>query len=391
MKNKACSAFQLDDPVEAFEHIRQGRKIIKNYGDRYGSNYLHTWDEGNRILYQCTLCGGFILGQFSEFHGVEDDDYYTDYFPVDGPEDAERINAEYDGERIEEKFPEKWMIADVGNPHWREGYNESRKPQGSDYDPEKPLKREQLPQFTTYMPYKDTVARTKGALTDEWLSFSEKLHNQLVQKLIGKCKTDGQLADQIALLMAINGSKLLVLEKKGATGFDQSSRSSHIWKNGGDIFCFATGNEEQYLGAFTQEDQIPKLLRSFAVLSKYSLVDLVKACKAFKSPFEGIVINKYEEEQGWVLTPADVQIALYAYPLSGAEPEPGYSIDEFRKRKAALIEDCRSKQETIQARIAEAKKTNTDNAGQVLLLHGTLRYLNARRSVLEETDCESDN
>ena len=386
MKIKACTAFLLDDPMEAFEHFRQGRKIIKEYGDRYENNILHTWDDGRRILYQCTLCGGFILGQFSEFHGVEDDDYYADYFPVDGPEDAERINAEYNGDRIEEEFPEKWLIADDGNLHWREGYHESRKPQDSDYDPEKPLQKEQVPLFLNYIPSKDTVSRTNGALTDERLSFSEKLHNQLVQKLIGKVRTNGKLADRIALLMAINGSKLLVLENNRATGFDQSSRSGSIGKNGGDVFCFATGNEEWYIGAFTQEDQIPKLVRSYAVLSKYTLVDLVKACKAFKPPFEGIVINKCEEEQEWVLTPADVQIALYAHPLSGTEPDPGDSMDEFKRRKAVLIEDCRNKQETIQAQIAEAKKTNTENAGRVLLLHGTLRYLNARRFLLEETD-----
>lgn len=118
MMGKACSAFLMDDPIEAYKHIEAGRRVIQNYGPRCGKNLLYTWDDGYRILYQCTQCGGFILGQFSEFHGMEDDDYYADYFPVKGPEDAERINTEYDGFRIEDEYPEKWLICDSGKPHW---------------------------------------------------------------------------------------------------------------------------------------------------------------------------------------------------------------------------------------------------------------------------------
>ena len=149
---RICSAFLLDDPVKALKHIEAGKQVLKNYGSRCGSSFLHTWDDGCRILYQCTLCGGFILGQFSEFHGMEKDDYYSDYFPVDSPEDADLINAKYDGEHIETEFPERWLIADSGYPHWKAGYSESQSSQASDYDPEQPLRTVQFPHFVTCKP-----------------------------------------------------------------------------------------------------------------------------------------------------------------------------------------------------------------------------------------------
>lgn len=367
-------------------HIKLGRKIVRKYGDRCGDHFLHTWDDGYRILYQCTLCGGFSLGQFSEFHGMENDDYYSDYFPVDGPEDAERINAEYDGERIEEEFPEKWLIADPGNPHWREGYSESRKPQQADYDPEKQMGREQLPFFSVYKPNMYTVPRSTGMLADGRLSFSEKVHNQTVQKLIGQYKSNAQQADLIALLMGINSSKLIVPEGSGAAAdSDQNKQMGNTREASRHALCFETEKGEQYISAFTQENQIPEnVLQSSVTLTKYSLVDLVRACKAFKPPFRGIAVNGFDEKQGWVLSPSLVQMALYVHPQSGQDMDPGDSIDTFRGQKAVLIEDCANKTETIRFQIGEEERTQTDNAVQLLLLHSTLRYLSARKSVLDK-------
>ena len=66
---------------------------------------------------RCKKCGGYILLQVSEFHGMDDDSYYVDYFPVAGPTEARDINERYNGEKIEEEFPLRWLIAD-GYPHW---------------------------------------------------------------------------------------------------------------------------------------------------------------------------------------------------------------------------------------------------------------------------------
>lgn len=113
--NHPCIAFSMDDAEEAYKHI--DRERVKDYGDRCGKNHLHTWDDGHRLLMRCKKCGGYYLLQLSEFHGMEDDSYYQDLFPVAGPYEARRVNETYDGERIEEEFPHRWMIAD-GHPHW---------------------------------------------------------------------------------------------------------------------------------------------------------------------------------------------------------------------------------------------------------------------------------
>ena len=89
----------------------------RNGKDLMGTFIADTWDDGSRVLIRCKRCGGYILLQLSEFHGMEDDSYYADYFPVSGPCEARWINEKFDGERIEEKFPCRWMIVD-GKPHW---------------------------------------------------------------------------------------------------------------------------------------------------------------------------------------------------------------------------------------------------------------------------------
>lgn len=114
-EGKPCIGFSMDDAAEAFEHM--DKEIVKDYGDTWGKNILHTWDDGHRVLLRCKRCGGYMLLQLSEFHGMGDDDYYADYFPVSGPREAEELNEKYDGEEIEESFPGRWMIADA-RPHW---------------------------------------------------------------------------------------------------------------------------------------------------------------------------------------------------------------------------------------------------------------------------------
>ena len=112
---KPCIAFSMEDAEEAFKHM--DKELIKDYGGSCGKNILHTWDDGSRKLMRCRKCGGYMLLQLSEFHGMEDDSYYADYFPVSGPEEAQMLNEKYNGEEIEEKFPHRWMIAD-SRPHW---------------------------------------------------------------------------------------------------------------------------------------------------------------------------------------------------------------------------------------------------------------------------------
>ncbi len=113
---KPCIGFSMDDAEEAYKHM-DDRERVKDYGDMSGKNILHTWDDGSRVLMRCKRCGGYILLQLSEFHGMEDDSYYADYFPVSGPCEARWINEKFDGERIEKEFPCRWMIVD-GKPHW---------------------------------------------------------------------------------------------------------------------------------------------------------------------------------------------------------------------------------------------------------------------------------
>ncbi|MDC7292052.1 MULTISPECIES: hypothetical protein [unclassified Butyrivibrio] len=78
-----CKAFSIENPNEAYEHMKLKRII--QYNDADYDHPLYTWNEGERVLCQCENCGGYVLVQFSEYHGVEDDDYYTDYIEADSP------------------------------------------------------------------------------------------------------------------------------------------------------------------------------------------------------------------------------------------------------------------------------------------------------------------
>ncbi len=111
LMDKRCIAFSMKDPNEALEHMHWDGILIKYGGFAYG-HCLYTWDDGERFLVRCSNCGGYILVQKSEFHSFSDgdDDYYVDYFPVDSPEEVDRLNREFDGFTIEQKFPERFLM-----------------------------------------------------------------------------------------------------------------------------------------------------------------------------------------------------------------------------------------------------------------------------------------
>ena len=121
MRKKPCIGFCIADAFEAFCWHMDQTDVVEEYGDRYLHNWLHTWDDGGRRLLRCRKCGGYILCQYSEYHGMDYDDYYLDYFPVSGAEEAHILNEKYDGYAIEKEYPGRWLICDPGRaPQWRE-------------------------------------------------------------------------------------------------------------------------------------------------------------------------------------------------------------------------------------------------------------------------------
>ena len=117
-ENKACIAFGMKDPNEAFAHMKTRR--VENYGDYAYGHYLHTWDEGERFLLKCEACGGYVLLQKSEYHSFSDtaDSYYSDWFPVESPEEADELNRKYDGFKIEQEFPGRYLKKTNGKLGW---------------------------------------------------------------------------------------------------------------------------------------------------------------------------------------------------------------------------------------------------------------------------------
>ena len=103
-----CHAFQIDSAHVARSHMDLERII--NYGSQANGIIFHTWDAGERWLGRCRKCGGLVLVQESEYHGFDDDDDYTDYFPVASEEEAQSYNEKYDGYQIEKKFPGKYLM-----------------------------------------------------------------------------------------------------------------------------------------------------------------------------------------------------------------------------------------------------------------------------------------
>ena len=112
-----CIGFTMKDVAAAYEHMEF--ELVEAYGDSAYGHYLHTWDDGGRSLFRCRNCGGYVLAQKSEYHGLSDDDsYYRDYFPVDSPQEADELNRKYNGFEIENRFPEKYIMWTNGELSW---------------------------------------------------------------------------------------------------------------------------------------------------------------------------------------------------------------------------------------------------------------------------------
>ena len=92
-----CAGFDLPTAAEAYKHFHGMLEELGNYGDKCNEHNLHTWDDGGRKLCRCHDCGGLVLVQKSKYHGPENDDYYTDYIPVDSVQEAEQLNELYGG------------------------------------------------------------------------------------------------------------------------------------------------------------------------------------------------------------------------------------------------------------------------------------------------------
>jgi len=122
----ACLAFMMMEIEDAWEHWGDGWENVEDYGSTAYGHKLHTWDEGVRKLHRCNRCGGYILFQRSEYHAeLEDaDSFYTDFFPVESPEEADEINFRYDGFQIEKNYPKRFLCVTDGRYHWAKGSEE---------------------------------------------------------------------------------------------------------------------------------------------------------------------------------------------------------------------------------------------------------------------------
>lgn len=110
-----CVGFDLPTAAEAYDHFHGMLEELWDYGDMCNGHCLHTWDDGGRKLYLCHDCGGLVLVQKSEYHGQENDDYYTDYFPVDSVQEAEQLNELYGGWAIEKEWKGKKVFVSKGH------------------------------------------------------------------------------------------------------------------------------------------------------------------------------------------------------------------------------------------------------------------------------------
>ena len=114
-----CVGFDMPTAKEAYEHFRL--ESVWNYGDSCNGHYLHTWDDGGRSLCICRACKGLVLVQSSQYHGMDNDDYYTDFFPVDSVQEAEKLNELYGGFNIETEWKGKKVFVSNGHvsPNFR--------------------------------------------------------------------------------------------------------------------------------------------------------------------------------------------------------------------------------------------------------------------------------
>ena len=115
---RPCIAFAMDTAEEAWEHM--SFEVVEEYGDWMYGHSLHTWDRGERTLFRCRKCGGYVLYQYSEYSDPIscDESCYDDYFPVSGPEEADELNRKYDGFAIEREFPGRYLMKTNGKIHW---------------------------------------------------------------------------------------------------------------------------------------------------------------------------------------------------------------------------------------------------------------------------------
>ncbi len=121
-EGRPCHIFEMDDVHQAWDD-RQW-EIAEDYGGECGDHFLYEWDEGCRMLYRCEKCGGYALGQHSEFHGMEKDGYYHDFFPVSGPAEAEELNRRYSGDDIRDAFHrrnKRFLMITNGSTYWSRG------------------------------------------------------------------------------------------------------------------------------------------------------------------------------------------------------------------------------------------------------------------------------
>lgn len=104
MKN--CCIFDLT--AEEFFNGDNQFELAEDYGKVQYGNRLYDLDSGGRMLLKCKLCGAYVLKQVTEFHGSFDDDAeYVTYWPVEGPEEADKLNREYAGDLARTDFADK--------------------------------------------------------------------------------------------------------------------------------------------------------------------------------------------------------------------------------------------------------------------------------------------
>lgn len=90
-------------------------ETVRDYGDG-----KHMFDDGWRRLFRCRKCGCLMLAQHSEFHGFEDDDCYTDYFPVASAAEADRIHEISGPMDIENEISDRFLRRVNGRYTWSE-------------------------------------------------------------------------------------------------------------------------------------------------------------------------------------------------------------------------------------------------------------------------------
>lgn len=112
---KICCAFDMKDAKDAAKALDY--EIIERYGSWCNDHPLYCWDDGARMLARCKKCGALLLVQKSEYHAF-DDDYYRDYFPVADREEALRLNHEYSGFALEEKYEGVYLMETNGKYSW---------------------------------------------------------------------------------------------------------------------------------------------------------------------------------------------------------------------------------------------------------------------------------